>query len=43
MDADGGASEAYGMEFYETDISIRSGRVRRAVVGKCAINRYRAN
>lgn len=22
MDADGGASEAYGMEFYETDISI---------------------
>lgn len=44
MDADGGASEAYGMEFY--DISIRSGRLRRAVVGKCvipSINRYRAN
>lgn len=41
MDADRGASEAYGMEFY--DISIRSGRLRRAVVGKCVINRYRAN
>lgn len=27
----------------ETDISTRSGRLRRAVVGKCVINRYRAN
>lgn len=43
MDADGVASEAYGMEFYMILPSIRSGRVRRAVVGKCVINRYRAN
>lgn len=41
MDADGGASEAYGMEFYT--ISRRSGRLRRAAVGKCAINWYRTN
>lgn len=39
MDADGGAS--YGT--LRSFMSMRSGRVRRAAVGKCVINRYRAN